>query len=225
MPKTSDFSTFSGSADSQTVKVAYLKVMRGEELTKTEQATLKRHERVKEERLRAKYYASIPQKDWARMSGRQAKVLNEQAARYGIPVGGPTIDLNKVARAIHDFFAANAGKLSREDEELMQGPASPALEAYREERAKIAKIQREQLQRQLVPREEVRQHLARIAMILRSAGDTLQRSFGAEAVEILYEALEDAEREIEHAFGDGREDTSVDQPQRADSEAESDGAD
>ncbi len=39
------------------------------------------------------------------MSGRQAKVLQEQAARYGIPFGGSTIDLPEVVRALHDFLA------------------------------------------------------------------------------------------------------------------------
>ncbi len=69
------------------------------------------------------------------MSGRQTKVINEQAERYGIPFGGATINLPTVVRALHDFLADNAVKLARDDDPLMQGVGSPALERYREERA------------------------------------------------------------------------------------------
>ena len=103
-------------------------------MTKEERRLLKRHESEKEERLRWQYYASIPQKHWRNMSGRQTKVINEQAQRYGIPFGGASINLPAVVRALHDFLADNAVKLARDDDELMQGNGSPALERYREER-------------------------------------------------------------------------------------------
>jgi hypothetical protein len=120
--------------DSDLVQRAYRKVMDRQELTKPERAALKRHEREKEERLRWQYYSSIPQKHWRQMSGRQAKVINEQAERYGIPWGGPTVNLPAVVRALHDFLADNAQKLARDDDPLMQGSGSPALERYRKER-------------------------------------------------------------------------------------------
>lgn len=184
---------------------AYRKVLAGQGLTAREQALLKRLEKEKEERLRWQYYSSIPQKHWRTMSGRQTKVLHEQASRYGLPLGGPTINLPALARAFHDFLADNAHKLAKEDDELLQGSGSPALERYREERAALARLDRLERERQLIPRDEVRNGLARVAVILRSAGDSLQRQFGSTAVEILYEALEDAEREIDRAYGDGVE--------------------
>ncbi len=73
--------------DADLVARAYRKVMEKAELTKEERRALKRHEREKEERLRWQYYEAIPQKHWRTMSGRQAKVINEQADRYGIPFG------------------------------------------------------------------------------------------------------------------------------------------
>ena len=63
------------------------------------------------------------------MSGRQTKVLNEQADRYGLPLGGPVIDLPKLARALHDFLAANAKKLNTDDTALLGGGNSPASRA------------------------------------------------------------------------------------------------
>lgn len=186
--------------DKDLVASAYRKVMDGQELTKQERAALKRHEKEKEERLRWQHYTSIPQKHWRQMSGRQTKVINEQAARYGIPFGGAKVDLPAVVRALHNFLADNAYKLARDDDELMQGTGSPALERYREERRALARLDRLEREGQLLPRDETREVLGRIAGILRGAGDTLQRQFGAAAAEILHEALEDAQREVDRSI-------------------------
>ena len=180
---------------------AYKKVLDGKELTSREQTSLKRFEKEKEERLRWQYYAAIPQKHWRSMSGRQTKVLNEQALRYDIPFGGATINLPAVVRALHDFLADNAQKLNSDDDELLRGNGSPALERYREERAAIARLDRLEREEQLLPREVVRSALGRIATILREAGDALSRQFGPAAFEIMNDAMADAEREIVSTFG------------------------
>ena len=189
-----------GSLDRKLATDAYRKVLAGQELTVREQTALKRFEKEKEERLRWQYYASIPQKHWREMSGRQAKIINEQALRYDIPFGGASINLPAVVRSLHDFLADNAHKLAREDDELLQGNGSPALERYREERAAMARLDRLEREKQLVPRDEVREALGRIAAIIRGAGDTLQRQFGQSAADILFEALDDAAREVDRAF-------------------------
>jgi hypothetical protein len=199
--------TGAGSLDRKLATDAYRKVLAGQELTVREQTALKRFEKEKEERLRWQYYASIPQKHWREMSGRQAKVINEQALRYSLPFGGAAISLPAVVRSLHDFLADNAQKLARDDDELMQGNGSPALERYREERALIARLDRLEREGQLLPRDEVRVALGRIAAIVRSAGDTLQRQFGQAAADILLEALDDAGREIERSF-DGPEEST-----------------
>src|SRR6478672_11158033 len=84
---------------------AFKKLQAGQTPSAQEQAALKRYEKQREDKLRWQYYASIPQKHWREMSGRQAKVINEQADRYGIPFGGSTIDLKQVVHALHDFLA------------------------------------------------------------------------------------------------------------------------
>ncbi|MEX0937330.1 MAG: hypothetical protein WDZ59_05675 [Pirellulales bacterium] len=194
--------------DSDLVASAYRKVVNRQELTAQERAALKRHEKEKEERLRWEYYESIPQKHWRQMSGRQTKVINEQAKRYGIPFGGANINLPDVVRAMHDFLAENAIRLSRDDDPLMQGGGSPALERYREERAALARLDRQEREGQLIPRSDVREALGRIASIVRGAGDAIQRQFGAAAAETLYEALDDAQREIDRFFGPADEDNA-----------------
>lgn len=188
--------------DGDVVARAYRKVMDRQELTQAEREALKRHERQKEERLRWQYYRSIPQKHWRAMSGRQTKVINEQATRYGIPFGGAKIDLPAVVKNMHDFLAKNALKLARDDDVLLQGGSSPALERYREERAELAHLDRLERQRQLLPRNEVKEALGRIAAMLRGAGDAQQRQFGAAAAEVLYDALDDSQREVDRSFGE-----------------------
>lgn len=184
---------------------AYRKVMAGETPSRTEQASLKRFEKDKEENLRWQYYRSIPQKHWREMSGRQTKVLQEQAERYGIPFSERTINLPNVVRALHDFFRRNAQKLAEPDDALMAGESTPALERYREERAALARLDRLERERVLVNRQAIREGLGRVSAILRTAGDTLQRQFGPEALEILNEALAESERELVRSDFDGSE--------------------
>lgn len=191
---------------------AYRKIMDGrqEDLTRAERAAVKRHE--KEERLRWQFYHAIPQKHWRQMSGRQTKVINEQADRHGIPFGGATVSLPAVVRALHDFLADNKYKLSRDDDVLMTGSPSPALERYREERAALARLDRLEREGELLPRDSVRQSLAKTAAILRIAGETLQRQYGPEAAEVLNDAIDDAESEVNRFFSrfepDGEADAS-----------------
>jgi hypothetical protein len=190
-------------ADQDVLARAYRKVVAKEELTAAERQALRRHETDKEERLRWQYYASIPQKHWRAMSGRQSKVINEQAARYNLPFGGPSVNLPALARAIHDFLADNAVKLARDDDPLLSGGSSPALERYREERALLARLDRLEREGALLPRDEARRALGRVAAILRQAGEALARDYGNGAVDLLNEALADADAEVERAFGDG----------------------
>ncbi len=206
---------------SEVVARAYRKIMNGQKdgLSREEETALKHHEKEKEERLRWQYYDSIPQKHWRAMSGRQAKVLIEQASRYGIPFGAATVSLPKVIRALHDFLADNKHKLARDDDDMLNGPASPALERYREERALMARLQRLEREGELLPRDLVRQSLSKTATLIRTAGESLQRQYGDGAAELLYEAISDAESEIERFFSERHSEDSVSD------EANSDAAD
>ena len=87
----------------------------------------------------------------------------------------------------------------------MTGDSSPALERYREERAALARLDRLERERVLVNRQAIREGMGRISAVLRTAGDTLQRQFGPEALEILNEALAEAERELVRSDFDGNE--------------------
>ncbi|MCG6158337.1 hypothetical protein [Rubinisphaera margarita] len=172
---------------------AYRKVMSGETPSAQERSALRRYEKQQEEDRRWQYYETIPQKHWREMSGRQAKVINEQAERYGIPFGGKTISLPQVVRAMHNFLADNCRRFPQDDDLLASNVASPALERYREERAIMARLDRQEREGELIPRLIIREGLERIAAILRTAGEALRQQFGEDAVTILNEALDEAE--------------------------------
>lgn len=193
--------TAAAKLDKDLAASAFKKLKEGGSPTAQEAAALKRYEKQREEQLRWQYYATIPQKHWRQMSGRQTKVINEQAERYGIPFGGSTINLSDVVRAIHDFLATNAVKLARDVDPMDVPVNSPALERYREERAALAKLDRLQREGMLIERDRAREALGRIAALIRAAGDALQRQFGPAALEMLNEVLADAQRENERSFG------------------------
>jgi hypothetical protein len=101
----------------------------------------KRDAKLDDDRHRFEIYRTIPQRHYVAMSGRQSKILHEQASRYGLPFAGRVINLEELLRAFHSFLAANARRLSSPDpttDPLLLGGATPALERYRDERAQIA---------------------------------------------------------------------------------------
>ena len=138
------------------------------------------------------------------MSGRQAKVVNDQARLYGIPLLGRTIDLVEVIRWIHDWLAENASKLAAieaGEDPLMSGTDSPALERYRLARAQMVELELAERRGDLIRRDHLREGLARYARGVRATGDSLRRQFGKDAHDLLNEHLDDAERDVIEYIG------------------------
>lgn len=193
--------SFSAQAEKALIATAYRKAARRQKLSASEQAALKRFENVQEERRRWDYYATIPKKHWNQMSGRANQVLNTQAERYGLPFGGATINLPVLVRALHNFLADNARKLASEDDVLLQGGSTPALELYREKKAALADLDLMERQNQLIPRDQARQVLGRMAMIQRNGGESLGKQFGPAALVMFNEILDDVAQEVNRFFG------------------------
>lgn len=154
-----------------------------------------------DEDLRWKIYQSIPQKDWLRMSGRQAKVINEQAARYGLPFGGSEINLPDLAFALHNFLAAHARILGKSARHIGLDEEDEDDEPGDDELLKHEKYLRERLrrladERQTIDRAANHAALAEIAGLIRGLGDALQKKFGPDALEMLDSTLNDCERRI-----------------------------
>lgn len=84
----------------------------------------------------------------------------------------------------------------------MTGGDSPALERYRDEKAKLAKLDRLEREGVLVRKDALHDLLMSMAGLIRGAGDQLRRQFGNEALGILIEALDEMERLIGELNGD-----------------------
>lgn len=189
--------------DRDLVRAALEKQQGGQQPTSRELEALRRWERAKEERLRWQYYATIPHKHVRTMSGRQSKVINEMALRYGIPFAGATVDLRAIVKALFDFLADYGPRLAvaNGDDPLLDGPASPALERYRNARANREEFAFQRDLGEWIARDQVHDALGQLSAILRNAGELLQRQFGADAHAILDEALADFDRKLESFVG------------------------
>jgi hypothetical protein len=172
---------------------AIAKMRAGKTPTRQEAAALKRVEREREEAARWDFYRTIPKKHWRMMSGRQEKVLNEQAERYGLPIGGAVIDLTSFVKRFHDFLAENARKLAMATGADSEGE-SPSLERKRAADAQMAEMRVAAARGELVKISEIADGLGIGAAKLREAIERLEKKFGREAANIMVEALDDAER-------------------------------
>ena len=192
------------SLDRALVAGALEKQKLGVQPNRQELSALKRWHKARDEKSRWHHYRTIPQVDWIKMSGgRHWKTLREQARRYGIPFADTPIDLPAVVVALHDFLATNAFRLAGENGEdaLLGGANSPALERYREARAKLAELDLQEREKDLLPAAEVHEMLVRLSTLLRNAGETLQRQYGPDAVAIYDGALDDFNVLLDRRFG------------------------
>lgn len=121
------------------------------------------------------------------MSGRQAKIINEQADRYGIPFAGAMVDLPAVVRALHDFLAANAKILGLHEDVLA------LTKRKRTADAELAELNLQAQQGRLIDRSELQEGWSILAHLLRRAGEMLQRDYGPDAEAIIEEALDEAD--------------------------------
>lgn len=202
--------------DRELVRAAVAKRAAGKTLSREERSALRKYEAGREETDRQRYYRTVPKKDYVAMSGRQHKVLSDLVGRYGMPLEGNTVDLYRTIRWLHDFLAEHGPKILRTegiDPELSPGEGdSPALEKLREEKFRQARLERLEMERQLLPRGQIHEGLTRLAARLRNCGEQLERQYGPDALDVLNEALADFERELEALFagemdlyGDGEE--------------------
>lgn len=178
--------------DQELVRQATARQAAGESLTREQRAALRRRDKRREEELREAAYSACPKSAYQRLSGRQTKILHDQADRYGLPLRGATIDLGAVLRRFHDLLAEHGGKITTE----AAAADSPALERKREAEADLKELDLAERRRDLVHRDLLRQQLAAVASLLRRAGEQLERKHGPAAKQLLVQTLDDAERRI-----------------------------
>src|SRR3989304_5130023 len=171
----------------------------GKEPTREELKAVKRYEDELEEQQRLKHFSAIRKKEWREWSGRQIKVINEQALRYGLPMGGPIINLLDFFRCFHDFLAKNAPKLAGRDNKdpTLAGFTSPAMERKRQLECERLELQLKRERSLCIERKIIHEGHGLIAGILRNAGEALFRQFGPAAQKILNDSLDNCAREID----------------------------
>lgn len=160
----------------------------GKQPTKAQHFAMERVAKIEDDRLRHDIYATIPKRHWAEMSGRQNKILDDQAARYGLPVNKPVISLHEVVAWLHEFLATHAVAIAFEKGTRGSRKDDP-LEKLKAE--KLA-IQIAVMNRELVPVDEFRDNLEPFCASMRRAGETLRRVFGEDAARVLDDALDDS---------------------------------
>jgi len=167
---------------------ALAKQRRGEKLKRDEERALKRLRDDAEERARWLHYGAIPKRHWVRMSGRQHKILDDQARLYGVPLDVEAINLAAVVRWLHDFIADHTHTRKGD-----AGGGEDLDQQLKKEKLLMARMERMAMQQQLLSRETIHGFLQQFAARLRGCGDQLQRRFGAEALEILLDTLSDCD--------------------------------
>lgn len=187
----------------QLAKRALQKQAAGGKLTREEARAVERVKAHQEEEARWRHYATIPKAHYIQLSGRQQKILDDQHRRYGMPVGGKTIDLGELLRWIHQLLADHGRKLLKPDDRddlLYGGDGSPALERYREEQYMLARLERLEREGQLVSLKHVTDGLTKIAAHLRELGEELKKQHGNDALDLLNSHLDECDRMIEAHF-------------------------
>jgi hypothetical protein len=182
---------------------AIAKRKRGEIPSDREQRALNRIEKRQEEQRRWEYYRSIPLKHWVEMSGRERKILYEQAKLYNLGFGEKVINLPTLVRQMHDFLA----KLSRHGGKWIksvidgdydaEGPQTESLDRLRTAKAEREEFNLQVLKKKYLLVDEIQGLFALIASGLRQTLDSLQRQFGVEAMNIVREGIE----EMDQMFG------------------------
>ena len=87
-----------------------------------------------------------------------------------------------------------------EEDPMLGGPVSPALERFREARASIAELDFLKRTGEVIDREQIHEVFSRIANVLRGAGEKLERDFGGDARAVFDTALDEAERVADGVF-------------------------
>lgn len=179
------------------------RIVKRQKLSRDDQRLLARIEKAFIDHYGKGYIKNFPKREWVRLSGRQYKVLNEQGERYGLScLTEPDIDLTVLPRQLHDLLTKIAKKWDDLDtEEGLDGPASPWLEKYREQRAKQERLKLEQMRGELLPIDFVTEFWQRACAQIRAAGFKLEKKFGEEAKLLIDEAIDNIVADSMNSLG------------------------
>lgn len=157
--------------------------------------------------------------DLCRMAGVARSTVQQWTRTAGFPPRMADNSVNAFAAGVW-YRDRQISKVSQSisTDPLMAGEGSDALEAYRWQKAILAGYDVEERRRSIIRMDDANEVFSEVARILRQSHETIQRQFGAEAHEILEDALREASVLINARFG---ADTDDDDNGPADPDADS----
>ena len=181
------------------VQSAIKKHRAGQPLSRQETTAWKRFEREEDERRGRRFVESVPKSLYCEWSGRQTKILHDEADLYGMPLRGSTIHVPDLVRWLHNFLT----KYKHDLPGLVKGGdpgdgRTPGLrEQISEQRLVTERLKTEEHEialaekrQQLVPVEPLHLKLGQLAKILRTTGEQLYKNHGQAAGDLMAAALE-----------------------------------
>lgn len=151
----------------------------------------------------------VPKVCYEKLSGRQTKVLHDQAERYQFPLRGSVIDLFAVLKRFHDFIADNKYKFVDDDPDVA-GPSSPALEELRRVKVEQERIKLASMESRFVDRALVREFLGQLATHIRQTSDRAESLFGRDGRELINQMLDAVDGTIDKFKVEGEPEAEVD---------------
>ena len=179
--------------ENDAARMALERAAAGEKLTIAELRAIRVVENRRDSRDRWIHYETIPKKDYREMSGRQAKIINEQANRYGIPIAGRTISLPALLRWLHDFLAEKQHILRRDVDDVAMNADTEAAERYRKAKAGQEEIKLAAMQGRYCDTEQILSGLGIYFGSLRESFHSLQKRVDRAACREIQEAINGAE--------------------------------
>ena len=181
------------------------KVEAGLSLSDAEKRALDALEQVEAHTVFLHQAESVPIGVYCEWSGRQHKVVKEQAERYGLPIGGKTVSIPAALHAFHDLIAKFHGKLvpsgipATDDDvlaEAMWRSKDPLQAAFIKQRIRKEKRQNDVAEGLLIDAGQIAQDLTVIGRKIANAIEQFERRFGVEVGDAFRQLVDDIGREI-----------------------------
>lgn len=164
--------------------------------TPKEQGGKREANRVAREAL-LKQLESIPKGVYVEMASVPKSTIDKHARQTGLPVLGATVNLFSVVSWIHHQVKANRAAWSETEAAIDEG---------RREDARIKRIRRQQLEDELIPRDQVRAVNDRLAHHLRGYGEWLTKRDEKDILAKWNKMLDAFEREMKDLKNNQKED-------------------
>jgi hypothetical protein len=186
--------------DADLARRAIEKQLRGAPVSRRERGALNRVQADQRARLIDEIVQAFPPVVYRRLTGLRTQQLHRLADQYGVPLRGTAFDLAAILRFFHALLDKYGGRLL-DDDGLLSGPGSVALELCRREKYELLKIERQRQERGVIPIELFNAGLREITSAIRIACEALQRHHGEVAADVLREAVDGASERIVDMFG------------------------